>query len=106
MKKSLDDERDFFAKHSVYSAMDPKYLGTKALTNKLSTILFKHIKTYLPKIIDEIKEKIRDCEDRLKDLGPPLPRDNKEKLHLIWNMITDFTENFKNSIRGKYDSKR
>jgi len=25
---------------------------------------------------------------------------------MIWNMITDFSENFKNSIRGKYDSKR
>lgn len=69
-------------------------------------MLYNHIKAYLPQIYLEIKEKIKDCEERLRDLGPPLPRDNKEKLQLIWNMITDFTENFKNSIRGKYDSRR
>lgn len=60
--------------------MDPKYLGTKALITKLTTVLYNHIKTYLPTIYNEIKEKIKDCEDRLRDLGPPLPRDNKEKL--------------------------
>ena len=27
-------------------------------------------------------------------------------MQLIWTMITDFTENFKNSIKGKYDSRR
>jgi len=25
---------------------------------------------------------------------------------LLWNIVTDFTENFKNAIRGKYDGKR
>jgi len=35
-----------------------------------------------------------------------MPRDSKEKLHLLWNMITDFTENYKNQIKGKYDGKR
>ena len=27
-------------------------------------------------------------------------------MHLIWEKITEFTENFKNSISGKYDSNR
>jgi len=50
---------------------------------------------------------MRDCNERLKDLGEPLPSTNKEKkMQMIWNMITDFSENFKNSIRGKYDAKR
>ena len=26
-------------------------------------------------------------------------------MHLFWNMITDFTENYKNTIRGRYDGK-
>lgn len=50
--------------------------------------------------------KIKECEERLKDLGPALPREMKSKMHLLWNMITDYTENYKNSIRGKYDGKR
>ena len=35
-----------------------------------------------------------------------MPREKHEKMQLLWNMITDFTENFKNAIRGKYDGKR
>lgn len=27
-------------------------------------------------------------------------------MQLIWTMITDFTENFKNTIKGKYDQRR
>ena len=106
VQRALDDERDFFAKHPVYSSMDPKYLGTKALIGKLTTILFHHIRNFLPEIIKEIKLKIMDCEERLRELGPPLPRESKDKLQVIWNMITDFTENLKNSIKGKYDPKR
>ena len=27
-------------------------------------------------------------------------------MQLLWNMVTDFTEYFKNSIKGKYDPRR
>lgn len=37
---------------------------------------------------------------KLRDLGVPLPSTTKEKIHLLWNMITDYTENFKNTIKG------
>ena len=49
-------------------------------------------------INNEIKDKVTDCEERLKELGPALPTDNKDKMHIIWERITEFTENFKNSI--------
>lgn len=86
--------------------MDPKYLGTQALTSKLTTIFFEHIKLFLPKIAKEIQEKIDDCEARLRELGPSMPEDSKDKMHLVWEKITEFTENFKNAISGKYDAKR
>lgn len=86
--------------------MDPKYYGTKSLTSTLTTVFFQHIKSNLPEIINEIKEKAKDCEDRLKDLGPALPSNSTDKLSLVWEKITEYTENFKNSISGKYDPKR
>lgn len=79
VKRALEMEQEFFSKHPVYSKMDPKYLGTKALVNKLTTVLFYHIREFLPKIVVEIREKIRECEDRLKELGPTLPADNRER---------------------------
>jgi hypothetical protein len=54
-------------------------------------------------IIKEIDQKVRDCEEKLRELGPSLPKDDKERMHLVWNMLTDYTENFRNQIRGKYD---
>ena len=104
--KAIEIEKEYFAKHPVYSTMDPKYTGTKSLTTTLSTVFFQHIKNYLPVIIGEIKEKVKDCEDRLKELGPALPSNSTDKLGLVWEKITEYTENFKNSISGKYDPKR
>lgn len=60
--------------------MPPGCLGTDVLTSKLTKVLFTHIKHNLPEITKEIKEKQRDIEDRLKDLGPPLPHDGPEKM--------------------------
>jgi len=94
--KALEEEKNFFAKHPIYSTMPAGTLGATALTNKLSTVMFHHIRAILPKIIQEISSKIKDCEERLRDLGPAMPSDAKEKMHMLWNVITDFTENYKN----------
>jgi len=50
----------------------------------------------MPTIVKEINLKARDCKEKLRDLGPPLPVQAQDKLHLLWNMITDFCEYFKN----------
>eukprot|EP01015_Nassula_variabilis_P025044 TRINITY_DN483_c0_g2_i2.p1 TRINITY_DN483_c0_g2~~TRINITY_DN483_c0_g2_i2.p1 ORF type:complete len:647 (+),score=143.12 TRINITY_DN483_c0_g2_i2:65-2005(+) len=103
VKKAIDSERQFFATDPVYSTFPPGYLGTDVLIDKLTKILFKHIRTLLPEIIKEINSRVKDCETRLRDLGPSLPKTNNEKMQLVWNMITEFSENFKNSLRGKFD---
>jgi len=106
VSEALKIEKDYFATHPVYSTLPPGHVGTEALTQKLTKVLFSHIRSTLPEIAKEIQNKIKECEERLRDLGEPLPSSQKEKMQLLWNMITDFTENFKNNIRGKYDPKR
>ena len=54
----------------------------------------------------EIRDKIKETENDLKDLGPTMPLGSTEKMQLLWNMITDFIQTYKNTISGKYDSKR
>jgi vacuolar protein sorting-associated protein 1 len=76
--------------------MPQEYLGTKALVKKLTSILFTHISKSLPQIMKEIDQKVKDCEEKLRELGPSLPKDDKERMHLVWNMLTDYTENFRN----------
>jgi hypothetical protein len=54
-------------------------LGIGNLTGKLTKILFTHIKHSLPEIMKEIRDKIKETEDDLRDLGPPMPSDSGQK---------------------------
>jgi len=106
VKEAIEREKMYFATHPIYSTMPPGTIGTDVLTSKLTKVLFTHIKHNLPEITKEIREKAKDIEERLRDLGPPMPSDSTEKMHLIWNMVTDFVTIYRNNITGKFDSKR
>jgi len=47
----LEEERRFFANDPVYSGMPGGHLGTISLTNKLTTVLYKHIREFLPELM-------------------------------------------------------
>jgi hypothetical protein len=54
----------------------------------------------------EIRDKIKETENDLSDLGPTMPSDSGEKMQLLWSMITEFITTYKNTISGRYDNKR
>ena len=58
VRQAIEKEQLFFNTHPVYSTMPPGYLGCHVLTNKLTKLLFTHIKHNLPEIIREIREKL------------------------------------------------
>lgn len=37
----------------------------------------------------------------IKSLGEPMPKEGKEKIYLIWKLLTDFTNQYKAEIKGK-----
>jgi hypothetical protein len=76
--------------------MPPESLGCFELTKKLSNILFVHIKHSLPAIVGEINDKKKEAETELRDLGAPMPSSASDKMHLLWNMITEFVQTYKN----------
>lgn len=106
VKQALKEEREWFENHPVYSSISANLLGTDVLTQKCTRIMFTHIKSHLPDIMREIKEKVQQIDDRLRDLGPPMPSLMKEKAHLLYNMVTEFCNLFKATISGKYDARR
>lgn len=106
VKKALKEEREWFENHAVYSSLSQNLLGTDVLTSKCTKIMFTHIKSHLPDIMREIKDKMSQIDERLKDLGPEMPVSIREKSHLLYNMVTEFCNLFKATISGKYDSRR
>ncbi|CAA9988476.1 dynamin-like protein, putative [Plasmodium knowlesi strain H] len=103
--QSLKDELKFFQNHPVYKKLPPTLYGTTSLTDKLTKVLLRHIKNFLPDIKIEINDKIRLINDKLYELGTNVPLDATKKTQLLWSMITDYCEIFKNTLKGKYDKR-
>lgn len=80
MKVAIEKESMYFGTHPIYSTMPQNLLGIGNLTNKLTKILFTHIKFTLPEIMKEIRDKAKETEEDLKDLGPPMPSGSSEKM--------------------------
>ena len=98
---ALNKEEQYFREHGVYRNLDPKFLGTRSLTKRLTEVLEKNINQHLRAILGEVNEKAKECEAVIKSLGDPLPQDGKEKIHLIWQLLTKFTERYIGEIKGK-----
>lgn len=105
VKDALEEEKAWFESHRVYSKLAPGLVGTPVLIDKLTQILFRHIRKFLPDIKKEINEKRRALQDRLDELGEGVPVDEPEQVQVMWTLVTDYCEMFKNTIRGKYDRK-
>merc|ERR1719161_2915486 len=105
VKDALVDEKEWFDNHRLYSKLPPGLVGTPVLIEKLTKVLFKHIRRFLPDIKREINERRRTVQNRVDELGEGVPLEIAECVQLMWTMITDFCDMFKNSIRGKFDRK-
>jgi GTP-binding protein EngB required for normal cell division len=106
VKKALETEKQWFKDHPVYNKISPGYFGTDTLTQKLKVCFFQQIRQTLPEITREINNKTKECEDQLSILGQPLPVDDVGKLNLLWNLLSEYCESYKNILKGKYESKR
>ena len=57
---AIREEAAFFGDHPVYSGLPTHMWGTKALVDKVTTVLFGHIKHFLPSISKELSNRLRE----------------------------------------------
>lgn len=105
IQEALEDEATFFRTHPAYKTLPAHLLGMRSLVDKLTKVLFRHIRNFLPEIKSEISQKLRALRARLAELGEGVPADASERTQLMWTMINDYCELFCNTIRGKYDKR-
>ena len=106
MAETSKKERDFFKSHPVYRNLPAGHLGTDVLINKLTKIYFRIIRENLPKIIKAINDRLKQAEEELQGLGQPMPTDDAGKMSMLWNMINEYCDIFRNVLQGKYTNKR
>lgn len=105
VQRGLDAEKQWFMNHPIYRSLPKDCYGTDTLTQKLSRIMYAHIRVNLPEITKEVDEKLKSVEERIKDLGTPLPTSDSQRMQMLWGMINTFVTSFRNKITGKFDMK-
>ena len=105
MVETSKKEKEFFKSHPVYKNLPSGHLGTDVLINKLTKIYFRIIRENLPRIIKAINDRVKTAEEELASLGQPMPIDDAGKMSLLWNMINEYCDLFRNVLQGKYNNK-
>ena len=105
MAETSKKEKEFFKSHPVYKNLPSGHLGTDVLINKLTKIYFRIIRENLPRIIKAINDRVKSAEEELASLGQPMPIDDAGKMSLLWNMINEYCDLFRNVLQGKYNNK-
>jgi dynamin 1-like protein len=106
MAETKRKEKEFFKTHPAYKNLPAGNLGTEVLINKLTKIYFKIIRENLPRIVKAINDRLKIAEEELSSLGQPMPTDDAGKMSLLWNMINEYCDIFRNVLQGKYTNKR
>ena len=106
MAETSRKEKEFFKSHPIYKNLPAGHLGTDVLINKLTKIYFKIIRENLPRIIKAINDRVKEAEEELDGLGQPMPTDDAGKMSLLWNMINEYCDIFRNILQGKYTNRR
>ena len=104
LSETLKKEKEFFESKKVYKCVPSDHLGTDALINKLTKLYFKMISQDIQRIIKSINDKIKQAEEELHNLGSDLSA-NDGKMTLLWNMIKEYCDLFRNILQGKYNNK-
>jgi len=102
VEKALDNEVKFFNTHPDYRDLPERVLGTRSLTSKLSEQLVEGIKRALPDIMKQIDEKLNELNEQLDEMGTPPPASSREKSNFLMNLISNFSNDYKNTLSGKY----
>ncbi|KAK0618879.1 P-loop containing nucleoside triphosphate hydrolase protein [Immersiella caudata] len=97
-------ESDFLSK-GAWATIDPSHCGVAALKKRLSAVLRDQILAQLPSLVQDVDDYIRDCDTRLKRLGP-VRQTPQQQLNYLLSIGEDFTSLATQAVEGTYTSHR
>ena len=103
--KGLKKEAEYFSSNEAYASLPNKetLIGTKALVNKLTTEMYKHIADALPDIEEEINIKLEETNTKLDRLGESIPIEEKDKQSHLFRLMKEYLSLLGKKIKGKFD---
>jgi len=99
---NVNDESDFFKSHRVYSHQRYRErVGIDNLSKSLSGILVSGIRNYLPQILQQVKEKLRETRDILNDMGSGVPTTPEGRTALVHSICSTFVRRFSSALNER-----
>ena len=107
-RESTNEERDetealFFSK-GIWKNVDSGDKGIEALRSRLGTILYRHIVSELPSLLNDVENGLTDCQRRLDALGAARGDLSAQRLYLL-QASQRFRELMSASLQGTYSDK-
>lgn len=97
--RELEEQR--FFQRTEWATVSPANRGVESLRNKLSKVLFEHIRASLPGVIREIEDSLSAKEKELKQLGKP--RSTPEEMRsFLMDIAEDFQRLARDAVEGRY----
>src|SRR3989338_1612951 len=89
------DESQFLDSHGIYrQARYRERVGIANLSRSLTQILITQIRTYLPQILQQLREKLIQTREQLPQLGTGIPETPEGRSALIHQVYSNFVRRF------------
>ncbi|XP_075449820.1 interferon-induced GTP-binding protein Mx2-like isoform X2 [Ascaphus truei] len=101
---ALQKEKTFFEEHEHFSVLLEEGNATiPLLAEKLTNELVAHIIKTLPTLEDQIKARLQEAEQKLKNIGIGVPDSDTERLTFLIDKIQRFTNEIIHATQGEDD---
>ncbi|KAF2070342.1 hypothetical protein CYY_008345 [Polysphondylium violaceum] len=100
IRESLKSEVLYFKNHPIYKSIATRS-GTAYLSKTLNKLLMFHIRDCLPDLKVKVNKMLSDVQGELSTYGDPLYDTKNSQGALLLQIITIFSQNFKDAIDGK-----
>ncbi|KAI5616072.1 interferon-induced GTP-binding protein MxA [Silurus asotus] len=99
---AIKNEKDFFTDHPYFRKLYDQGKATiPNLAQKLTLELVLHIERSLPQLEEQIMVKLAETQAELHSFGPGSPTEPEQKIYLLTDKITAFTQDAINLVIGE-----
>uniref|UniRef100_A0A8C8HV29 Interferon-induced GTP-binding protein Mx n=1 Tax=Oncorhynchus tshawytscha TaxID=74940 RepID=A0A8C8HV29_ONCTS len=102
LTEATEREKAFFKEHAHLSTLyDEGHATIPKLAEKLTLELVQHIEKSMPRLKEQIEEKLEETRTALEKCGTGPPEDPKERLYFLIDKVTLFTQDAINLSTGE-----
>ncbi|XP_064612871.1 interferon-induced GTP-binding protein Mx-like isoform X2 [Liolophura sinensis] len=102
LKEAIQDEKDFFENHDKFRVLPQDQRGIPSLAKRLTVELVEQIKNVVPDLKTDVRKKLEDTREELRNLGDGLPLTEEGRQGVLLDIVSRFKDELKGLAKGEY----